>query len=104
MASEQQARWMWVLGVAVAFLMVLELLRFAQSTPEPPVQQEICFVSRESGVTFGRLLIATGRSTFLLRDQEGIILEVSLEKEGRIGFRDEKGHWKALPVRAANET
>src|SRR5262249_19667666 len=37
MGIEQQARWSWVLGVAVTFLVVWEGLRFFQPAPEPTV-------------------------------------------------------------------
>ena len=106
MGIEQQARWMWVLGVAVTFLVVWEGLRFFQPAPEPTVQHEVCVVCRESGVAFGRLQVIEGRSTFVLRDRDGqtcLILEANLEPGGRIGVRNEKGKWQWFPAPRAEE-
>src|SRR5262249_17215380 len=100
MGIEQQARWMWVLGVAVTFLVVWEGLRIFQPAPEPTVQREVCFVCRESGVAFGKLQITGDRSTFVLRDRDGqtcFILESNLEPGGLLGIRTKEGQWHWFP-------
>src|SRR5262249_36511790 len=97
----QQARWILILGVAVGLLVLWEVLRFTVSAPDPTVQHEVCLVCRESGVAFGRLQITGDRSTFVLRDRDGqtcFILESNLEPGGRIGIRNEKGHWHWYPT------
>jgi hypothetical protein len=103
MGSEPQARWIRVLGVVVALLVLWEVLRFTLPSPDFPVevaQPEYRLRDPETGVGVGEWVIVGGRSTLVLRDGHGmpcLVLQADPGRGGRIGIRDEKGQWHWYP-------
>jgi hypothetical protein len=106
MGTEQQTRWIRILGVAVGLLVLEEVLRFTQPAPEPAGEAAwpmYRLVDPATGTTVGSWgSVPQGRSTFLiLRDGHGIeclILEADPERGGRVGIRDGKGQWHWYPA------